>query len=111
MAMSAHILYFGPDETARTMATPGADAAVAHRLCQWRRDADRQPEPQHRGSNSFGHPERTAVITFVGQPRTVLRLQCAAAGECGGQLILMNHDGSVVGRFQTMDVGSWFFAD
>ena len=55
-------------------------------------------------------PWRTAVIA-TRNPQRQLRLQCIAAGEAAGYLVLLNHEGEGIARFWSADVESWFLED
>ena len=55
-------------------------------------------------------PQRTAVITMR-DSRDEHRVQCAAASEAAGNLVLLNQESEVVGRFLSTDVDSWFMED
>src|ERR1700730_1937229 len=121
MATYAHILHYVPEDVwiavqARAQREKWPLQGLTVRLLADYASGAVTPTGDPRGATLVARtppatPLRTAVITFVGQPRTVRRLQCAAAGECGGNLLLMNHEGEVVGRFQSVDVESWFFDD
>jgi hypothetical protein len=56
-------------------------------------------------------PLRTVVIRMRNGRYGEHRLQCIAASEAAGNLLLVNHEGELVGRFPTTDVDSWFFDD
>jgi len=117
--MYAHILHYVPEDVwiavqARAQREKWPLQALLVQLLKEYANGAVTPTGDPRGATLAARtppttPLRTAVITFVGQPRTVRRLQCAAAGESGGHLLLMNHEGELVGRFRTVDVESWFF--
>src|SRR5262249_29173945 len=55
-------------------------------------------------------PLRTAVIT-TRDPHREHRLQCVAASEAAGNLVLLNHEAECVGRFRSADVERWFLEE
>ena len=55
-------------------------------------------------------PSRTAVITMR-NPRGEHRLQCVTASEAAGNLVVLNQESVVGGRFSSTDVDSWFLED